>query len=84
MEKCHSLCFKEGHFVTRLKQRVIKGILVFPASLRLLLACLASSFVRIAASVILCKVSATLELDLNKIGSPSCRDASNFTQLAVA
>ncbi len=59
-------------------------MLVFPASLRLQLACLASSFVRIATSVLLCKVSATLELDSNKIGSPSCHHASNFTQLAVA
>lgn len=59
-------------------------MLVFPASLRLQLACLASSFVHIAASVLHCKVSVTLELGSNKVGSPSCHHASNFTQLAVA
>ncbi len=56
-------------------------MLVFPASLRWQLACLASSFVHIAASALLRKVSATLELDSNKIGSPSCHLASEFTQL---
>lgn len=84
MGRCHSLCLKEAPFVSRLKRRVIKGMLIFPASLRLLLACLASSFVYCAASLLLWKVSATLELDLYKIGSPTCQRASNFTQLDVA